>query len=232
MCFFDWRDYCSCHRHHCLCSAVWRSSKVLSQLRPHRGRRLVPIFDPLQILRKFRHRSHLFCHCAGNIAVPVICGADAMPGNCIPDCWDFPPSTRRQGLLDVLLSCDGTNTGRFDQWICSSESSHCDCPWNCCRAGASKQTISYETHLRTVKQIPICSPKQNGDLFYFLIVVQPPKSVMPALTREMDSSFPSKAQISVAPPGVEALPDTATRRGHRIMEFLKPSFAASSTKAA
>ena len=56
-------------------------------------------------------------------------------------------------------------------------------------------------------------------------------SAMPAFTRAMDSSFPSSAHSSVAPPGVEALPDTATRSGQSTMEFLTSSFAASATSA-
>ena len=54
---------------------------------------------------------------------------------------------------------------------------------------------------------------------------------MPCLTRAMDSSFPSSAHSSVAPPGVDALPDTATRSGQSTTEFLTSSFAASWTSA-
>ena len=54
---------------------------------------------------------------------------------------------------------------------------------------------------------------------------------MPVRMRARDSSLPSRAQSSVAPPGVEALPETATRSGQRTTEFLTPSFAARATSA-
>ena len=54
---------------------------------------------------------------------------------------------------------------------------------------------------------------------------------MPVFTRAIDSSLPRSAHNSVAPPGVEALPDTATRSGQRMMEFLTSSLAASATSA-
>ena len=60
---------------------------------------------------------------------------------------------------------------------------------------------------------------------------QPCSSSIPAFTRSIEVSLPSSAQSSVAPPGVDALPDTATRSGHRMTEFLTSSFAASATSA-
>ena len=60
---------------------------------------------------------------------------------------------------------------------------------------------------------------------------QPCSNAIPSLIRSIEVSLPSSAQSSVAPPGVDALPDTATRSGHRTTEFLTSSFAASATSA-
>ena len=55
------------------------------------------------------------------------------------------------------------------------------------------------------------------------------KRAMPASILRSDSSFPSSAHSSVAPPGVDALPETATRSGQRMMEFFTPRSAATAT---
>ena len=73
--------------------------------------------------------------------------------------------------------------------------------------------------------------QRRADAFLYLISYLESSS-MPLRTRAMDSSFPSSEASSVAPPGVDALPDNATRSGQRITEFLTPRSSANATRRA